>query len=125
MKTNSCLAAALAYLKQGISVIPSDPKTKFPYIKWADYQKRLPTEQEVVSMWKDFPGAMVAMVTGSISGIAVVDCDSEDAIKKVEDVIPDSMETVVAVSPRGGKHYYFKCSNGLKTKTAVIDRKST
>lgn len=121
MQTNSTLAAALSYLKQGISVIPSDPSSKIPYIAWTEYQKRLPTEQEVVAMWKKYPKAMVSIVTGSISDIAVIDCDSEEAIKKVEAAIPDSMETIVSVSPRGGRHYYFKCSDGLKTKTAVID----
>lgn len=121
MKTNSTLAAALQYLKQGIPVIPADPKTKRPLITWAEYQKRLPTEQEVKDMWNKFPMAMACIVTGEISDIAVIDCDSEEAIKKVEAAIPDSMEMVVAVSPRGGRHYYFKCNKKLKTKTRIID----
>lgn len=121
MQTNSCLAAALGYLKQGISVIPSDPKTKIPLIAWTEYQKLLPTEQEVRAMWQKYPKAMISIVTGSISNVAVVDCDSEDAIKKIEEVLPDSMETTIAVSPRGGRHYYFRCQNGLKTKTAVLE----
>ena len=116
------LPTALQYLRQGISVIPSDPKTKQPLFSWKEYQAKLPTEQQVKAMWTRYPNAMVSIITGQLSGILVVDCDSAEAIKKVEDTLPDSCEPIIAVSPRGGRHYYWQCKNGKwQSKNSVIE----
>lgn len=121
MQTNSPLQTALSYLKQGISVVAADPKNKRPLFKWIEFQKTLPTEQQVRSMFQQHPKAMVSIVTGELSHIMVVDCDSPEAIKTIEDALPESFETVIAVTPRGGRHYYFKCENGKwQTKASVL-----
>ena len=117
----SILDTALAYLKQGISITLSDPKSKRPIYKWADFQKKLPTEAQIKAMFSAHPKAMLAIITGELSHILVVDCDSAEAIQQVEDALPDSFEPIIAVSPRGGRHYYFACSNGKwQTKSAVL-----
>ena len=117
----SILNAALAYLRQGISVTLSDPKSKRPIYKWADFQKKLPTEAQIKAMFAAHPKAMLAIITGELSHILVVDCDSPEAIQQVEDALPDSFEPIIAVSPRGGRHYYFACANGKwQTKSAVL-----
>lgn len=117
----SALDTALAYLKQGISVVAADPKTKRPLFKWSDFQKTLPTEAQVKTMFQKFPDAMVSIITGELSHIMVIDCDSPEAIKQVEDTLPDSFEATIALSPRGGKHFYFTCANGRwQTKSAVL-----
>ena len=121
MQNNSSLAAALSYLKQGISVVASDPKSKRPYFKWTELQNKLPTEAQVQAMWKQFPSAMVSIVTGKLSGIMVVDCDSPEAIEMVESNLPEQSEPVIAVSPRGGRHYYYSCTDdNWKTKAGVL-----
>lgn len=112
---------ALYYLKQGISVTFSDPKTKKPIYKWADFQKILPTEAQVKAMFAAHPKAMLAIITGELSHILVVDCDSPEAVRQVEDALPETFEPIIAVSPRGGRHYYFACANGKwQTKSAVL-----
>ena len=115
------LAFALNYLSQGIPAIPSDPKTKIPLVKWTDYQSRLPTQEETISMFRQYPKSMISLVTGKISNLLVVDADSEDAIKTIEDNIPDSIETTIDISPRGGRHYWW-LMNGKQwqTKSAVL-----
>lgn len=115
------LDTAIAYLRQGISVVAADPKTKRPLYKWADLQKKLPTEAQVKAMFAAHPKAMLSIITGEISHILVVDCDSPEAIQQVEEALPDSFEATIAVSPRGGKHFYFACPNGKwQTKSAVL-----
>lgn len=124
----STLEHALDYLRQGISVIPSisyiNPKDnkleKKPAVKWTEYQSKLPTETQLREMFGKVSKPMVSIVTGQLSGIMVVDTDSPEATKQVEDVIPDSCETTVAVSPRGGKHFYFKCDGKWQSKNAVL-----
>lgn len=117
----SILETALAYLKQGISITLSDPKSKRPIYKWSEFQQKLPTESQIKAMFQAHPKAMLSIITGELSHIMVVDCDSPEAIQQVEDALPDSFEPIIAVSPRGGRHYYFACVNGTwQTKSAVL-----
>lgn len=119
----SILDYALDYLSQGIPAIPSDPKTKAPLVKWSEYQTRLPTIEETKEMFRQFPRSMISVVTGRISSIVVIDADSQEAVEKIEEHIPDSFETVIDVSPRGGKHYWF-LMNGIeyKSKTSIFEK---
>ena len=52
---------------------------KVPAIKWRDYQTRLPTEQELRE-WFGGPPMNLAVVTGGVSGVVVVDADSTEAL---------------------------------------------
>lgn len=112
---------ALDYLSQSIPAIPSDPKTKIPLVKWTEYQSRLPTKEEVVSMFKQFPKSMISLITGKISNLIVVDADSDEAIRMIEDCIPDAIEATIDISPRGGRHYWWLMnSKQWQTKSAVL-----
>lgn len=109
------LDSALYYLEQGFSVIPIDfdgrtkktadgRRTKTPLIAWEKYQKVKPTEQEIRQWWGQWPWAAIAIITGSVSGITVVDTEKDADIHLfgLEDI-----ETPTAKSGGGGKHYYF------------------
>ena len=78
MKTN--MEAALELLDLGWSIIPCKPDTKRPRIKWKQYQDTLPTYEEVEQWWSDFPDDPIALITGTLSGVVVVDCDNEEAL---------------------------------------------
>lgn len=115
------LDSAILYLRQGRSVIPMSPKDKRPLVGWTEFQKRQPTEKEVCDMFKQHPNAMCGLITGQISNIAVLDCDSEEASEKVDLMLPESFVIPIAQTPRGGRHYYFSCDdNSIQTKTAVF-----
>ncbi len=103
---NSFLQAALDYAKSGFSVIPVRPDKK-PFILWAAYQKRQATPDEIREWATKYPGAMIGIVTGEISGIFVVDCDSEAGYEAIQKLIPDSLNIPMARTPRGGWHLYF------------------
>jgi hypothetical protein len=95
--------AALAYLRRGFSVIPVDGKV--PLIKWQPYTERPPTEEEVSKWWQDYPNANVAIVTGEVSGIIVLDIDSKEAEEFIKNKkLPDTMTALTAK----GRHLYFK-----------------
>lgn len=102
MKT---LNAALMYREKGFSVIPIRQDKK-PYIPWAEYQTRRATPEEIKGWWEKWPGANVAIATGELSGIFVIDCDDEEAYRKIQELLPDSLVTCVAKTPRG-YHIYF------------------
>ncbi len=114
---------ALNYLSQGIPPIPANPKTKAPLVKWTEYQTRLPTKEEVIAMFKQFPKCMISVVTGKVSNLVVIDADSPEAVQKIEEHLPDSYETVIDISPRGGRHYWFQM-NGVEyqSKSGIFEK---
>ncbi len=70
----------------GMPVFPVG-RDKKPLIAWKPYQNRLPTEEEVKAWWNQHPYANIGMATGHLSGIVVIDCDSEDAARKGAKII--------------------------------------
>ena len=53
-------------------------------ILWAEYQNRLPSEDEVIKWFSDWPDANIGIVTGKISNLVVFDLDSNDAVEYAE-----------------------------------------
>lgn len=71
------LAQARRYLDLGWSVIPLR-RDKRPYLPWQTYQTRRPDPDELSSWWQRWPEANVGVVTGTVSGILVLDTDGPD-----------------------------------------------
>jgi hypothetical protein len=116
------LSAALKYLNQlHYSVFPVGPDKK-ALIKWEPYQKRLPTEEEIRQWWEKYPDANIAIATGIISGVAVVDLDEVDEAKAaLHELIPDSLVFPIVKTPSGGEHWYFACTDGeLRNNTKLV-----
>ncbi len=110
------LTWAQRYLEQGFSVIPVDSKSKKATVKWADYQKRMPTEDELKE-WFGSGKSGMAIVTGGISQLCVIDVDSHkhpDAIEKIKPYLPPDDTYPIARSQSGGWHLYFRCNGDLR-----------
>lgn len=133
---NALLESALWYReKMGFCVIPVRPdfdpiEGKFfkkPYIKWAEFQKRLSTEAEIRSWWTKWPAAMIGVITGELCNLYIIDCDSDEAYQKIQSLLPDSFLTPIVLTPRGGHHLWFKCSNGglLRSVPGVLPETDT
>lgn len=103
MKTK--LDAAHEYLERGWSVIPIKPEGKRPAIAWKEYQERQPTEEEIEEWWTKWPDYDIALVTGAISGVVVVDCDNEDAEHAAFDA---GMRSWIRAKTKRGVHLYFR-----------------
>jgi len=91
------------YVDMGWSLIPirKDGEKK-PTIEWKEFQERRASWVEVTE-WLD-KGWYLAVVTGDISGVVVVDDD------RVKHGLPEwgFDSAVVSKTQNGGKHYYFK-----------------
>lgn len=98
------LDAALEYWEQGWSVIPISKETKRPLIKWAKFQDETPEEHLIYAWWEQWPDADIAVVTGAVSGVVVVDCDNEDASHAAFDA---GMRSPIRVKTKRGHHLYF------------------
>lgn len=90
--------------KREFSVIPVGQDKK-PLIAWQKYQKRLPTEDEITEWWKKWPNANPAIVTGTVSGIVVIDADGEAGRAFVAAHCP---ATSVYVRTAKGWHFYYR-----------------
>lgn len=111
------LQAALHYANMGFSVIPVG-KDKKPFVKWEPYQKQKPDKNQITYWWTKHPDAGVAIITGSISGICVVDIDTEEGEFAFKEKIGE-VHCPTAISPRGGKHLYFR-DFGAGNKTGFL-----
>jgi hypothetical protein len=116
---NKLLQAAHWYLEQGYSVIPVGNNKK-PIIQWIDFQQRRPTHDELDIWWAKNPDANVAIITGEISNLFVLDLDTKEAIDHVEELTPDEAMFPIAVTPRGGQHRYFKCEPGIRNLANIV-----
>jgi hypothetical protein len=100
--------SALNLARRGKPVFPVDRLSKKPLVAWKPYQDRIPTRQEVRNWWTEWPDANIGMATGRLSGLMVVDCDSEEAVKRFTESYPEGRRTLQAQTGReGGKHFYF------------------
>lgn len=88
---------ALDYLKKGFSIFPA--KRKEPLIDWKIYQSEKPTEKDINHWWSKWPDANIAIVTGEVSGIVVVDVDGGE--------VPDFPDTPTVQSSPDKFHFYF------------------
>ncbi len=89
----------------GLSVIPIRPGSKVASIKWEPYQERHPTDAELVAWFDGKPNAPMAIVTGAISGLVVVDADSPEALAWAEEHLPP---TPIRVRTGKGLHLYYR-----------------
>ncbi len=85
------------YLGRGFSVIPLDGKK--PLVSWAEYTKRLPTEEEIRAWSRQFSDCNVGIVCGLVSKLAVLDLDGPVEI--------DAPMTPTVQTARG-HHLYFR-----------------
>ena len=100
-----CLAHAILYSERfGLSVIPMSAD-KRPTIKWKEYQDRRPTFTEICS-WK---WDNIAIVTGAVSGLAVIDCDT---VALAQWWAANREPTPAVVKTKRGYHFYYKHPGG-------------
>lgn len=93
------------------SVLPKETNEKGELkATWKPFQKRKPTRAEI-EKWFSSGNRNIGIVTGSISGIAVVDLDGAEAIQLAKDLeLPD---TPVVKTARG-YHLYYRYRPGIR-----------
>jgi len=81
-------------------------------VRWQTFEDRHPTEAEVRGWFERWPSSNIAVVTGAISGIVVLDVDmqhgGEESLKRFALRNAGMPLTVEAATGGGGRHVYFK-----------------
>lgn len=121
------LAAAMKYLRFGFSPIPVNAEEKKgSFIKWTPFQDKPPDAGQVQSWWDRWPNADIAIVTGQVSGLVVLDLDrkeNDDGEQIVRSLYGDSIDDApFVITGSGGKHCYFRHPGGgkIKNRTALL-----
>ncbi|RPI49510.1 MAG: hypothetical protein EHM49_09820, partial [Deltaproteobacteria bacterium] len=119
---NKQLEAALFYLnKCNFSIIPAQPD-KRPYIQWQEFQKQKPPESVVRKWWgEQYKFANIAIITGKVSGLTVLDVDTQAGKQLLEEKLPDSWLTPIVDTPGGGEHFYCRYEEGITNAVRFID----
>jgi hypothetical protein len=115
---NKTIEAALKYRELGLSVIPVG-RNKKPLVKWEPFQKNRADETQIKAWFKKKEHANIGIVTGEISGITVVDSDSEQAYNLLNEFLPDTFSTPTAKTPKG-KHFYFRYSPKFSNAVRLV-----
>jgi len=118
---NSIQKTAIEYLKRGISVIPlhgpdephdepEDKRGKRPALNtWKQYQTQQPKEAEINKWFGNGRKSNLGVVTGSVSGITIVDFDSAEAVKLAKE---RNFPTTPLVKTGKGYHAYCRYRDG-------------
>ncbi len=108
--------AALRYATRGWSVIPAEARGKRPIVAWQEFQRRQATPEEISAWFRRWPRANIAIVTGALSGLVVLDIDPRhggiDSLAQLASTHGALPTTLEARTGGGGTHLYFAHPGG-------------
>ena len=117
-QTVAIVEAAKQATVAGIAVVPvREDGSKRPDIPtWQQYQRRLPTRDELRGWFGEYQRTGLGWITGAVSGgLECIDFDTRDAINDyaelMEVVLPDIWDRLIAykeTTPKGA-HIFYRC----------------
>lgn len=110
---------ALKWRDNGVSCIPCSWNTKIPIIKWGGYRDKLPTETQLEN-WFGVVRTNLAIITGGITSLAVLDFDSYALYRKWIACKPKYKESFTVATPRPGRHIYFRIMSNGSSRLSVV-----
>ena len=119
MTDHARLVTLGALLNLNFSLIPVLPKDKKPAVAWKRYQKTHATSDELEGWFGNGHDYNLGIATGAISGIVVVDTDTDEGERWVAEHLPD---TPLKVRTAKGVHRYFRHPGGtIRNKARIRD----
>ena len=104
------------YIEGGRKIFPCEANGKKP-ITTNGYKDATTSPNQINEWWNNHPDANIGLVTGEEANLVVVDVDVKDnargmkSLEELEDKC-GQFDTLMAHSPSGGRHYYFKYPQG-------------
>ncbi len=112
----SLVEQALEYASRGWYVFPCRGKVPLTH---NGFKEASIDPVKINEWWTEWPDANIAVATGKISGIIVVDVDvkkgvgGDESLFVLEEKFGKLPETLRSVTPSGGSHYFFRQPEGL------------
>ncbi len=113
----STLTSALQYAAYGWCVIPIHPQDKRPLIKWGTGASINPAQ--IHTWFTQWPEANIALKTGVGSSLAVVDIDSPEGWKALQEACKAAGEALPltrTIRTARGAHLYFRITAPLRSQ---------
>lgn len=96
---------ATYYHSLGYQVVPC--KGKIPTVKWREIKET--SLAQIEDWWTQYPDANIGILTGRVSGLAVLDIDGEKGQNSARELDLKTDETPVVKTGSGnGYHFYYK-----------------
>jgi hypothetical protein len=111
----------MAYIANGLSVIPIKPYSKEPAVAWKAYQQEPPSVSEVQKWFKGTDYG-IGIVTGKVSdNLVVIDFDGAETFKEFLKTLKDDLKDIVnntwVVKTSRGFHVYLRVDTDKKIPT--------
>ena len=124
------LATVRRYRECGLSVIPTEKKTKRPTCgKWAGFQNKIPTEPQINKWFGNGNSHCSALIGGKVSGnLECLDFDLKGELYRpfmeiVRDERPDLLKTlVIERTQNSGYHVIYRCEDTVSGNTKLSQR---
>src|SRR5690242_15495240 len=85
------------------------------------YKDSVRDPEAIARLWRLYPGLLIGVATGSLSGLAVVDVDlRDDGIGWLEDNFDELPVTRVHETRSGGFHLFYQHRNGVRNSVGKI-----
>jgi len=114
--------AAAGYCQAGWSIVPCRVTGKRALVRWKPWQQTPPDAEQLVLWWRRWPRANLAVITGRVSGVVVVDVDlrhgGDRALAELESRHGDLPWSAVVETPGGGWHVYLRHPGGRVPNSA-------
>ncbi len=108
--------------KTGWKVFPVNPNTKIPV--FSGWQDKACSEPHLIErLFAPYPNAGIGVPTGPINGITVIDIDVKNGVngfKTIDRLGLQLWTGVVATTPSGGSHFYFRTNQDVYTSTVGV-----
>jgi hypothetical protein len=113
---------ALRYLAMGWSVMPLRPRSKEPLLSsWTKYQTERASVTEATAWFAQTPDANLAIITGAVSGLGIVDVDGEEGFTTLARL--GLRSPVVSLTGKGRQLFFrhpgTKLSNAVRTLPGI------
>lgn len=117
-----------ALLERGFSIVPCTPDKK-SLVGWKEYQEYAPSIDQIKEWLDVFPHMGIGVITGSVSGLIVVDLDVKTYKPNVNELmeagLPVTREllerTMISKTGGGGFHFLFNYSESdIRNSVGII-----
>ena len=116
MNSASFRETATQLMSHNFSVIPIGGKGKVPIVEWQPYQQKKPTTNEISEWSTKNLDLNIAVITGEISGITVIDIDSAEG---EEEIAKLNLPPTYTVMTSKGRHLYYQYTSDPTIITSV------
>jgi len=120
---NPRLVAALGYAKRGWAVFPAWEGKKVPATRHG-FKNATTDKATIVRWWTRHPAANVAIATGAISGLVVLDVDprsgGDESLAEHERAHGSLATTLRAKTGGGGQHIFFQLPEHVVVKSGKL-----